>query len=85
MSRCEGTDPDAAMQNRKLRETIIEDKRVTQLYCKYEVELADGGIGVVVLDAVHAREHIRHCLNSMKKFGTYKPRKLKLEKVGLPY
>ncbi len=76
MSKCEGTDSDAAMENRQLREAILDDKRVTQLYCKYKVELADGGIGVVVLDDQHAREHIRHCLNSMKKFRSYKPRKV---------
>lgn len=70
MTKCEGTTKEEAMVNREKREALVKDKRVMQHFCKYEVNCEDG-VGVVVLDYNHAINHVRHCLNSMKKFGTF--------------
>lgn len=62
-SRCEGTTKDQAVQNKKLRTGLAGDEHVTKLLGTYVIK----GKGFVVLDHSHVMEHIRNCLNSMKK------------------
>ena len=68
MTKCEGTSKEEALLNRQKREALVQDKRVVQHFCRYKL---DGDDGVVVLDYNHAVDHVRHCLNSMKKFGSF--------------
>lgn len=70
MTKCEGTMKEEAMVNRAKREELVKDRRVVQHFCQYELEM-ENGVGVVVLNYNHAVDHVRHCLNSMKKFGSF--------------
>ena len=42
-------------------------------YCQYELECEDGASVAVLLDYNYAVDHVRHCQNSMKKFGSFAP------------
>lgn len=75
MTKCEGTTKEEALLNRQKREELVKDKRVVQHFCHYKLEDKDG-VGAVILDYNYAVDHVRHCLNSMKKFGSFAPVKV---------
>ena len=56
----------------------MQDKRVVQHFCRYKLD-GDDGVGAVVLDYNHAVDQVRHCLNSMKKFGLFTNTTVKVE------
>ena len=74
MTRCEGTTAKQALANRKLRDTIVDDPSVKKLFHVYEFSE-----GTVTLDHNHAYQHVRNCINSMKKARTYMPSHVKVE------
>lgn len=62
-SRCEGTTKEEAILNMSLREGIVNSEEVKSFYRKYTLE--DGNI--VCLDAALASEHVRQCINDLKR------------------
>ncbi len=70
MTKCEGTTTEQSLLNRKLREAIATDSRVTRLFTKVEIGLEDR-VGVVLLDETYAVNQVRNCVNSMKKTGSW--------------
>ena len=64
---------DQAMFNRERRGALVKDWRVVDHYCQYELECEDGASVAVLLDYNYAVDHVRHCQNSMKKFGSFAP------------
>lgn len=57
---------------------LLEMKGSKKLFCEYTLE-TESGKGVVLLDYNHAVDHVRHCLNSMKKFGSFATIKVEQE------
>lgn len=80
MTKCEGTTKEQALRNREKREALVRDERVKKLFCEYTLE-TESGKGVVLLDYNHAVDHVRHCLNSMKKFGSFATIKVEQEVI----
>ena len=78
MTKCEGTTKEQALCNREKREALVRDERVVKCFCEYTLE-TERGEGVVILDYNHAVDHVRHCLNSMKKFGSFATIKVEQE------
>ena len=78
MTKCEGTTKEQALHNREKREALVRDERVKKLFCEYTLE-TESGKGVVLLDYNHAVDHVRHCLKSMKKFGSFATIKVEQE------
>ena len=62
-SRCEGTTKEDAILNMSLREEIVDSEEVKAFYRKYTLE--DGSI--VCLDSSMASEHVRQCINNLKR------------------
>lgn len=71
MSKSQGTSQEDAIANREIRESILKEPYIKRLYCVYTIKDNGAMLGKVQLNEQHARDHIRHCLNSMRKFGTY--------------
>lgn len=78
MTKCEGTTGDQSLLNRKLREAIATDSRVTRLFTRVEIEV-DDWVGVVVLDDTYATNQVRQCVNAMKKTGSWETTSVKQE------
>ena len=76
MTKCEGT---TRKPYATARRTLVRDERVMKLFCEYTLETRQRGKGVVLLDYNHAVDHVRHCLNSMKKFGSFATIKVEQE------
>ena len=81
MTKFEGTSKEQAMVNRERREALVKDKRVVEHLCDYDLECEDG---VVLLDYNYAVDHVRHCLNSMKKFGSFSTVKVEVCLITAP-
>ena len=81
MAMCEGTSQEQAMVNRERREALVKDKRVVAHFCTYDLE-CEGG--VVLLDYNHAVDHVRHCLNSVKKGGSLSTVKVEVCLITAP-
>ena len=68
MTRCEGSSAKQALANRRLRDGIVTDPQVTKLFHVYTLDE-----GTVAINHNRAYEHVRNCINTMKKAKTYMP------------
>ena len=58
-----GTTTEDAGKNRELRTAILNDPRVTQHFKVFKLETGE----TVTLGDIKASNHVRHCVNEMKR------------------
>lgn len=67
MLACNGTTKEEAMENQRLRETIVQHDSVLRLFTTFCLE---DGSGRCTIDVQKAFEHVRHVLNDMRRHGS---------------